>query len=118
MDRDERNRLTDTYYRAADEENYDLFDSVFTDDVTYLYPDEDDMHGLRAVREFFEQRRQTTNTTHDLFRRVYDDEATICEGHITGELHGEGPFEGAFVGSFEFDDEAGAIDRVGVYTRL
>jgi len=118
MQRAERDKLIDIYYRAADEENYDLFESVFTEDVTYLYPGEDDMHGLPAVQEFFEERRQTTNTTHDLFRRVHDDDATICEGTITGELRGEGPIDGAFVGAFEFDDDAEAIDRVGVYTRL
>lgn len=116
MDVKQRNDLIETYYQAADEEDYDLLVSVFADDVVYLYPGEEDMHGRDEVYEFFTERRQTTNTTHDVFRRVHDETATLCEGRITGELLGEGPFEGAFVGSFEFNDSL--IDRVSVYTQL
>lgn len=118
MDVDKRNQLIDTYYRAADEEDYDLMMSVFSADITYLYPNEPDMHGKDAVREFFEERRQTTGTTHDVFRRVHGDDATLCEGNITGEIAGEGPFEGSYVGAFEFDENAEKIDYVAVYTRL
>lgn len=113
-----RNELIDAYYRAADEEDYDHMMSVFDDDVTYLYPNEPDMHGIPDVREFFEERRKTTGTTHDVFRRVHGDDATMCEGTITGEIEGEGPFEGAYVGAFEFDNESEKISYVAVYTRL
>lgn len=118
MDIDKRNELIDQYYRAADEEDYDRLTSVFTDDIEYRYPGEDDMEDVDQVREFFEERRQTTGTTHDVFRRVHGDESTICEGHITGELRGEGSFEGNYVGVFEFDETAEAISHVSVYTQL
>lgn len=118
MDVDKRNELIDRYYLAADEEDYDRLTSVFTEDVEYRYPGENDMHGVGEVREFFEERRQTTGTTHDVFRRLHDDEATVCEGHITGELRGEGPFEGSYVGVFEFDEAGEAISHVSVYTQL
>lgn len=113
-----RDELIDTYYSAVDERDWDRLLSAFAADVEYLYPGEEPMHGHEAVRDFFEHRRETRATTHNVFRRIHDDDATACEGHITGEMGEEGPFEGAYVGIFEFDDDADRIDYVGVYTRL
>lgn len=118
MDIEARNELIDRYYGAVDEEDYDRMLTAFTDAIEYRYPGEDEMHGSDEVREFFEERRQTSETTHDVFRRLHDEEATVCEGRITGELRGEGPFEGSYVGVFEFDEAAGAISHVSVYTQL
>ncbi|WP_411965877.1 nuclear transport factor 2 family protein [Haloferax sp. YSMS24] len=112
-----RNELIDTYYSAVDDADFDRMLTAFTEDVEYLYPGEEPMHGHGAVRTFFEERRKTKNTTHDVFRRVHDDTATVCEGTITGQM-GEDSLDGAYVGVFEFDDDAGRISYVGVYTRL
>lgn len=117
MEIDTRNELIDTYYGAVDKADYDRMLTVFAEDVEYLYPGEEPMHGHDEVRAFFEERRQTKNTTHDVFRRVHDDTATVCEGTITGKF-GDDPLDGAYVGVFEFDDDAERIEYVGVYTRL
>lgn len=113
-----RDELIDTYYAAVDDEDWDRLLSAFTEDVEYLYPGEDPITGHDEVRQFFEERRETRETTHDVTRRIHDEDATACEGHITGQMGDEGPFEGAYAGVFTFDDEADRIDYVGVYTRL
>lgn len=118
MNTTRRNELIDTYYEAVDGEDWDRMLSAFAADVEYLYPGEDPMRGHDEVRTFFEERRRTRATTHDVFRRVHDEEATACEGTITGEMGDDGPFEGAYVGVFEFDDNVDRIGYVGVYTRL
>lgn len=117
MEPDDRDELIDTYYRAVDEADYDRMLTAFTEDVEYRYPGEEPMHGRDAVRTFFEERRETRETTHEVFRRVHDTDATACEGHITGE-RSEGALEGRYVGVFEFDDDARGISYVGVYTQF
>ena len=117
MDIDHRNELIDQYYEAVDDAAYDRMVSVFAEDITYLYPGEEPMHGHDEVKEFFEERRPTSETTHDVFHRIHNDEATACEGTITGKMKGD-RIEGAYVGIFKFDDETERISYVGVYTRL
>lgn len=117
MDTAKRNELIDAYYDAIDAESFVDFERAFTPDIEYLYPGEPAMHGIEEVRSFFEERREHSNSTHDVFRRVADDEVTVCEGAVTAEAPDGTAFGAAFVGVFEFDEAAAAIARVGVYTR-
>ena len=91
--------------------------SAFSETVEYRYPGEAVMNGHAEVLEFFTERRATNGTTHDVFRQVHDEDATLCEGTITGKI-GDAPLEGAFVGVFEFDTTTERIATVAVYTRL
>jgi ketosteroid isomerase-like protein len=118
MEVSDRNELVDTYYEAVDREDWDLLLSAFSPAVTYVYPGEGELHGHDEVRAFFAERRQTTNSTHELFRRIHGENGAACEGHITADLKGGGSVDGNFVGVFTFDDDAGRIDYVGVYTQL
>jgi ketosteroid isomerase-like protein len=118
MNIERRNELIDTYYGGVDREDYEGMLEAFAEDAEYLYPGEEPMRGRDEILTFFEERRETRNTTHDVFRRIHDEGATACEGTITGELGDDGPFEGAYVGVFEFDDDEEKISYVGVYTRL
>ncbi|USZ73592.1 nuclear transport factor 2 family protein [Natronosalvus halobius] len=117
MDHGKRNELIDEYFRAMDEETFADFADVFADDVEYRYPSEQDMHGVSAVREFFEEHREHSNSTHKILRRVADESVTVCEGTVTADRPDGGTLEAAFVDVFEFDDEVEQIDHVGVYTR-
>jgi len=117
MDTTTRHELIDTYYDAIDAESFADFERAFAPTVEYLYPGEPAMHGVDAVREFFEERREHADSTHEIDRRVDADEVTICEGTVTATAPDGSVFEAAFVGVFAFDDDAAGIDRVGVYTR-
>lgn len=116
MDRAKREELVETYYGAIDAEAFAGFERAFAPDVEYRYPDEPAVHGVEEVRTFFEERRELSNSTHDVRRWVTDGAVTVCEGVVTAEGPDGRPVEVGFVGVFEFDDEAGAISRVGVYT--
>ena len=116
MEPNERDDLIDTYYAAVDAADYDRMLTAFAEDVEYRYPGEGTMRGHADVRTFFEERRETRETTHEVVRRIHGEDATACEGRITGK-RGETPFEGAYVGVFEFDG-AGKISYVGVYTDM
>lgn len=117
MDTKKRNELIDTYYNAIDTEIFADFDRTFTPDIEYLYPGEPSMHGVETVQSFFEERRKHSNSTHEIERRISDDETTVCEGTITAEKPDGETFKAGFVGVFTFDRNTEAIGRVGVYTR-
>lgn len=117
MDVDDRNRLIDTYYGGLDDDDPDEAVSAFADDVTYHYPGEGAIEGREAVRRFFAERRPTSNTTHDVRRRVHGDAATACDGRFTGDHEELGRVESAFAGFFEFDEPETLVAEIAVYTR-
>lgn len=117
MDTATRDELIDTYYDAIDSEAFERFERVFAPDIEYLYPGESEMHGVAEVQTFFEERRRHSNSTHDVHRRVSDQEVTVCEGRVTAERRDGTPLDIGFVGVFTFDNVADGIDRIAVYTR-
>jgi len=115
METGQRTELINEYYAAIDDEEFDRFREVFDADVEYRYPGESTMHGVEEVVSFFRERREHSNSTHEVHRRISDGEATVCEGTITAENPDGSRLEGGFVGVFEFDDATETIDRTGVY---
>ena len=109
-----RNQLVDTYFRALDEEDYTSIESAFTEDVTYRLPEET-ITNLDDAMEYFRNRRRPTNTTHEITRRIHDDETSAVEGYVTGEMPDRGEFEGRFADIFEFDPETERISELVVY---
>lgn len=109
-------KLMETYFRALDEENFEQLKSAFTDDIVYRYPGEGEIQSIDSVLDFFKNQKQTKNTTHDVFRRLSNDDIAIGEGHITGEILDNGSFEGYFCNVFEFDKEKEKISKISVYT--
>lgn len=109
-----RNELIDAYYRTVDTERFDRFRDVFRDDITYRYPGEPVMHGVEDVLEFFRERRTHSNSTHQVHRRLADDEVSVCEGSIEAEADDGSRVTADFVGVFEFDE---LIAEVRVYVR-
>lgn len=113
----DRDELIDEYYAALDVDEPSEIVAPFTDDVVYRYPGEEPLEGRDAVEAFFAEGRPTSETTHTVTRRVHGEEATACDGHIAGTKEGVGSFEAEYAGFFEFDDEAGLISDVAVYSR-
>lgn len=116
MENKVHDRLMDAYFNALDEEDFQQLKSAFTDDIVYRYPGEGEIQPIDDVLDFFKHGKQTTNTTHDVFRRLYNDDVAIAEGHITGEIIDGGSFEGYFCNVFEFNIEAEQVSKISVYT--
>lgn len=114
MNERRRNDLIDAYYRGLDAEEYGALDDVFAADVEYERPGQRTLEGGEAIRAFFETERRSSNTSHDVERRLHDEEATYCTVAVSGDLPG-GTFEGDIVAEFEFDDGAEQITAYRVY---
>lgn len=113
----DRNRLIDTYYGGLDDEDPYEAVSSFAEDVTYHYPGEGAIEGRRAVRQFFAERRPTSETMHDVKRRIHGETATACDGQFWGVHEELGRIESAFAGFFEFDDAETLISEIAVYAQ-
>lgn len=109
-----RDRLVDAYFQALDDEEYSQLDSAFTEDVTYQLPDET-INGRDELMAYFRERREPTNTTHEVTRRIHDDGGSAVEGYVTGEMPDGSAFEGRFADVFAFDSEAEQIAELVVY---
>ena len=114
MDERRRDELVDAYYRGLDAEDYAAFDDVFAPDAVHVRPGQRPLEGGDAIRAFFETERRSSNTTHDVTRRIHDAEATYCKVTVSGDLP-DGSFEGDVVAEFEFDDDEDQITAYRVY---
>lgn len=110
MNERRRNELIDAYYRDLDADEYEALDDIFAADAEYARPGQR-LDGGAAIREYFETERRSSNTTHDVEKRLHDDEATYCKVAVSGNLP-DGSFEGDIVAEFEFDD---GEDRITAY---
>lgn len=115
MDSDSREQLTEAYFRAMDEEQFETFEDVLTSDVSYR-TDGMELEGSDEVREVFES-GQFSNATHEVRRRVHGEDVSICFGNYSADVSGSGHVEGAFADAFEFDEETEKIERITIYTR-
>ena len=104
----------DAYYRAVDDETYDEFERLLTEDALHVRPGQGVLRGGAAVREHYEERRDATNTTHDVRERFHGDDTSLCVLGVRGETP-SGPFERPVVSEFEFDADAGRLSAYRVY---
>jgi ketosteroid isomerase-like protein len=109
-----RDRLVDTYFDSLDAEDYAPLESAFTEDVTYQIPSKT-VTGRDALMTYFREERAPKNTTHEVRRRIHDDDASAVEGHVTGERPGDDDLDGRFVDIFVFDEDAEQISELVVY---
>lgn len=116
MDAEDKRAAAEAYYHAIDNEAFDVLFDLIADDIEYVTA-----HGtMRSADEmvaYYTDSRAVTNTTHDTFRYVVDDDTLIAEGRVRGEYVDDGSFDGGYVGVFEFDEDGGVISRLNVYTR-
>lgn len=114
MNEGRRDELIDAYYGGLDAEEYGAFDEIFADDAEYARPGQRTLRGGDEIRAFFETERRSSNTTHQVTKRLHDDDATYCKVAVRGDLP-DGSFEGDVVAEFEFDDAASQITAYRVY---
>ncbi|WP_129113823.1 YybH family protein [Halegenticoccus tardaugens] len=114
MNVDNRDRLIDAYYRAVDQENYDAFEQLFSDDAHHVRPGQGLLIGGGAVREYYEQERSVAHTDHRIQQRYHGDTATLCTVEVRGKSS-SGPFSRQVVGEFDFISDENLITRYCVY---
>jgi len=117
MSTESREALIEAYFDVLDTEDYDCLYDVFDEDVVYLYPGGEDLEGLDVAMEYFEERRPTEDSEHNLERTVHTDEVSVSEGSFTGFVPGSGPIEADFCNVFEFTPSDDRITYNGVYMR-
>jgi len=114
MDTDNRQRLIEAYYRAVDEGSYREFERLLTEDALHARPGQGVLKGGAAVREYYENEREATETNHRLNRQVHDDDLTLSLVEVSGETP-EGGFFRPVIGQFTFDEETDHISSYRVY---
>lgn len=114
MDTDERELLIDAYYWAVDKETYEEFERLLAADARHVRPGQEVLEGGEAVRDYYENEREATDTTHDVKRQVHDDDLTLSLVEVSGETT-DGEFSRPVVGQFTFDAETGRIGSYRVY---
>jgi ketosteroid isomerase-like protein len=114
MSTDDRNELIEAYFTAIDDEEPEIARSALADGFVYesLLGR---LEGFDGLVEYITELRSTSDSTHDLTRRIHDEDVSVVEGTVTG-LDAEGePTSADFCDVFEFDDEETAITRITVY---
>jgi ketosteroid isomerase-like protein len=117
MDNSRRAELMDMYFTGLDEDDFDHMKPCLSEEVQFR-SSSDEVSGVAEFREYLEENRMVSNSTHEITRRVHDDTpVSICEGRVSGDTP-DGSVEGAFCDVFEFDPDSERITSVSVYTRL
>jgi len=112
MSHADRDDLIDAYFDAMDAEDVERVRSGLADGFVYESLS-GDLDGTEGLATYIEELKSFSDTTHDITRRVHDEEASVAEGTVTGES-GTGTVTADFCNVFEFDDD-GAITRIAVY---
>ncbi|MFO7927626.1 nuclear transport factor 2 family protein [Natronomonas sp.] len=114
MPTDTRNELIDAYFAALDETDPELARPALSDDFVYeslAGP----LEGFDGLAAYITDHRSVTDSTHDVQRRIHDDDVSVTAGVVTGTGPDGDPAEAAFCDVFEFDDADEAIERITVY---
>lgn len=115
MDDQTRMELIEAYFDAVDAESYGPFDHIFSPQSRHVRPGQPDLVGRDAIRSFFENDRQSSNSTHTVLRSVHmEDDVTFCKIHVDGQLP-DGRYEGEAICEIEFDSATETIARYSVY---
>lgn len=115
MNEEQRAESIKRYFTAADDEDFDVLEPVLTDNVQFLAPG-GEISGTDAFREYLEEDRAISNSTHELTRTIHIDAVSVSEGQVTGETP-QGRVKGAFCDVFEFNNDD-RIESISVYTRI
>lgn len=116
MNKNKKADLIDRYFQALDEDDFTRVEPVLADEVRFK-SSADELSDADRLRAYMEEGRMISNSTHEINRRIHDDDVSVVEGMVRGET-ADGPVQGAFCDVFEFDQHAGTITSITVYTRL
>jgi ketosteroid isomerase-like protein len=114
MSTDDRNELIEAYFASLDDEEPEIARSALADGFVYESP-LGRLEGFDGLVEYITERRSTSDSTHELTRRIHDADVSVVEGTVTGLDAGGDPTEADFCDVFEFDDDETAITRIAVY---
>lgn len=117
MNTDARKELVESYFERVDAERYGELRGLFTSDVAF-HPPGDDLRGLEEMINWYRDRLEVADATHDVQRYVDDGTTVVCEGHLTGTLPDGSSIEGSFLDLFEFDPDSQRIAELTIYDRL
>ena len=99
------------YYRALDEDDYDLLAALLDAAFVHDRPDRT-IEGRQRFVRFMREERPQTDTTHPVDAVFTDDETVAVRGRL---LDADGERIVGFVDVFEFT--AGRIARIETYTQ-
>ncbi|WP_170964444.1 nuclear transport factor 2 family protein [Natronomonas salsuginis] len=114
MSSDTRNELIDAYFAALDESTPELARPALSDEFVYGSL-AGQLEGFDGLADYITEHRSTTESTHDIQRRIHDDDVSVTVGVVTGTGPDGEPAEAAFCDVFEFDDADEAIEQITVY---
>jgi ketosteroid isomerase-like protein len=108
MDETARNEAIDAYFQALDTGELERVRPYLADSFVYESL-AGDLHGFEGLREYMEEHRSFSGTTHETTTRVHGEAMTMAEGVVSG-----GGGESDFCDVFEFDGD-GNVTRIAVY---
>jgi len=114
MEQQRKTDLINDYYTAVDSEDYEVFDEIFAESAAHVRPGQGSLDGRNEIKQFFEEQRQSSGTTHTVTRRFHDDDASYCKVTVSGQLDGD-QFEGDVISEFQFDPETERIAQYRVF---
>lgn len=106
----------DAYFAALDEDDFDHLRPTLSEEIQFQ-SSADEVSGVAEFREYVVGGRMISNSTHEITHRIHADDASVCEGQVTGDTP-DGSIEGAFCDVFEFDSDDEYITSISVYTQL
>jgi len=99
------------YYRAIDEDDYDLLTALLAEGFVHDRPDQT-IEGRERFVRFMREERPQTDTTHPVDRVYRDEDEVAVRGRLLGV---DGERIVGFVDVFTFAD--GRVARIDTYTR-
>ncbi len=113
MSESDRNELIDAYFDALDSEDPEIVRPALADGFVYESPS-GDLEGFSGFETYMNELRGFSNTTHEVTRRIHDEDVSVAEGTVTGDGDGTS-LQAGFCNVFEFDDDEAGLTRIAVY---
>jgi len=111
---EDRNDVIDAYFEALDQANPDIVQETLADDFVYQSPG-GEFEGGEGIRQYIEEVRTMSNSTHEISLRLHDEQASVAEGRVTGDTADGEPVQVRFADVFEFDEDDAKLTRCAVY---
>ena len=114
MSVEDRNEVIDAYFEALDQANPGIVRGTLADDFVYQSPG-GEFEGGEGIRQYIEEVRTMSNSTHEISLRLHDEQASVAEGRVTGDTADGEPVQVRFADVFEFDEDDAKLTRCAVH---
>jgi len=78
MSMKDRNDVIDAYFEALDQANPGIVRGTLADDFVYQSPG-GEFEGGEGIRQYIEEVRTMSNSTHEISLRLHDEQASVAE---------------------------------------